>query len=84
MDIYIKDIISLCIDLPAYGNTERMAAGVLLAINTVASPPSVDEPLLWDPMVMCKKLMEESGPSKKKTIMGWDFDFNALCLSATE
>ncbi len=55
-DIYIDNIIALCVDLPDSGNAEHMAAGVLLAINAVTRPPLVAEPLPQDPMVMQTKL----------------------------
>lgn len=81
VDVYIDDMIALCVNTPESGNASRLPAAVLMAIHAAARPLSPHEPLPRDPMVMKKKLLAEAGPSKRKVILGWNFDFRRMTVA---
>ncbi len=78
VDMYIDNMITLCIDTPRSDNVTRLPAAVLMAIHATTQPLLTNKPLPQDPMVMKKKLKAEARPAKCKEILGWLFDFRRM------
>ena len=83
-DVYIDDIISLCVDIEGTDNIERLRQCSLLAINIVSRDVHESEPVPRTEIAEKKKLLAEAGPEEVKIIMGWVFNFRDLTVSLPE
>jgi len=81
VDVYIDDMIALCVETAGSGNATRLPAAVLMAIHAASRPLAPHEPLPRDPMVMKRKLAAEAGPAECKVILGWAFDFRRMTVA---
>jgi len=80
-EMYLDDLVGMCIDLPDTNNLTRAERAPLLAIHTCARPLLPEEPTPRESMAAERKLKAEAGLTKVKIILGWKWNLRSLIIS---
>ena len=80
-DVYIDNIMGLCVDLPSSNNALRLEKAILLVIHAASRPVHESEPIPRDKIAAITKLLAEVGLEEIKMILGWHFDFRRMTVA---
>jgi hypothetical protein len=82
MDIFVDDMIGLCVDLP--GNAERMSQALATSVDAICRPPQENEHPPRDDCLHEGKTFIEGSAKERLLILGWDFCFRTLTVRLPE
>lgn len=82
-EMYLDDLVGMCIDLPETNNLIRAERAPLLAIHTCSRPllPEEPTPTPSESVAAERKLKAEAGLTEVKVILGWTWDLRSLIIS---
>eukprot|EP00957_Ditylum_brightwellii_P022399 1690363-Ditylum_brightwellii.AAC.1 len=69
------------VDIDNTGHDPILEKAIFLAIHVAAHLKQDKEPMPREDMMALAKLLAEAGLEKKKTILGWIFDFRWFIIS---
>lgn len=78
MDIFVDDMIGLCVNLP--GNVERLSQALAGAVDAFCRPPKEGELPPRDDCLHEGKTFIEGSPKERLVILGWEFCFRTLTV----
>jgi hypothetical protein len=79
-DDYIKDLISLTVDVEGTDNIVRCDCAPLLTFDTCSHPLHEKKPIPWETMEARNKLESEALLKEQKVILGWLINFRRLLI----
>lgn len=78
MDIFVDDMIGICVDLP--GNADRLSESLAGAVDAFCRPPVTGELPPREDCLHDGKTFFEGSPKEKLIILGWIFCFRTLTV----
>ena len=84
VEVYIDDIIGLCVDINSSDNAAQLERAIVLAIQVTARPMHANKPSPREEMVALAKLLAKAGLEETKVILGWVFDFRCMLVLLPE